>query len=281
FQSFPRGVRMEFEIYDTAPETLPTEAIRARSVATIHQRFGNADLASWNIANLGLVRGERVIDIGCGVGHITIQLARAVAPQGHAKGVDNEEDYAAAWDALDKSDLPVSFDLWRWGVRWPWPNGSFDAAVANLTFSILPNLDLAVEEVVRILRPGGRALITGSAPDDQADFMHMHTELVGEHPTAEMAARGRDTSTEVLPLLDALVGPGKRVNFANDLTFKRPGDVVEFYATGKLYGLLGTDWKTRDDLLDLIYHAAEAHILKNGTFIVKRRLVGGLYIKEP
>ncbi len=271
---------MEYEIYDTAPETLPTEAIRRRCVATIHKRFGNADLASWNIANLGLASGERVIDIGCGVGHITIPLARAVAPEGQAKGIDNEPDYAAAWDALDKSDLPVSFDLWRWGAPWPWPNGSFDAALANCTFSILPDLDLAVEEVVRILRPGGRALITGSAPDDQADFMHMHWELVGEHPTAESAARGRDVSTEVWPLLDEILGPGKRVDFANDLTFERPKDVVEFYATGKLYGLLATDSQTRDDLLDLIYHAAEAHISKHGTFIVKRRLVGSLYIKE-
>lgn len=271
---------MEYEIYDTAPETLPTEAIRRRSVATIHKRFGNADLASWNIATLGLASGERVIDIGCGVGHITIPLARAVAPEGHATGVDNEPDYAAAWDALDKNGLSVSFDLWRWSAPWPWHTGSFDAAAANFTFAIVPNLDLAVEEVNRILRPGGRALITGSAPDDQAGFMHMHWELVGEHPTAEMAAKGRDVSTEVLPLLDEVLGPGKRVYFANDLSFPRPQDVVEFYATGKLYGLLATDSQTRDDLLDLIYHAAEAYISKHGTFIVKRRLMGGLYIKE-
>jgi len=57
--------------------------------------------------------------------------------------------------------------------------------------------------------------------------------------------------------------------------------VVEFYATGKLYGLLATDARTRDDLLDLIFHAAEAHIAKHGTYVVKRRLVGGLYIKKP
>jgi ubiquinone/menaquinone biosynthesis C-methylase UbiE len=271
---------MEYESYDTAPETLPTEAIRKRSVVTIHRRFGNADLASWNIANLGLASGERVIDIGCSVGHITVPLARTVAPEGHAKGIDNELDYTAAWEAIDKSGLPISFDLWRWESPWPWPDGSFDAAVSNFTFPILPSLELAVEEVNRILRPGGRVLITGSAPDDQADFMQMHWELVGEHPTAEMVARGRDMTTDVLPAVDGFLGPGKRVNFANDLSFPRPQDVVEFYATGKLYGLLATDPQTRDDLLDLIYHAAEAHISKHGTFVVKRRLVGGLYFKK-
>jgi len=272
---------VEYEIYDTAPDSLPTEAIRCRSVASIHQRFGNADLAGWTIANLGLASGERVIDIGCGVGQITIPLARAVAPDGHAKGIDNEPDYAAAWDALEKEDLPVSFDLWRWEAPWPWPNGSYDAAVSNFTLTILPDLGLAVREIVRILHPSGRLLVTGSAPDDQAEFMQMHWELVGEHPTAEMAARGRDLTSEVLPLLDETLGPGKRVEFANDLSFPRPQDVVEFYATGKLYGLLATDARTRDDLLDLIFHAAEAHIAKHGTYVVKRRLLGGLYIRKP
>ena len=272
---------MEYESYDTAPETLPTEALRRRSVATIHRRFGNADFAGWTIANLGLASGERVIDIGCGVGHITIPLARAVAPDGHAKGIDNEPDYAAAWEALDKEDLPVSFDLWRWESPWPWPNGSYDAAVANFTFTILPDLDLALGEVNRILRPSGRLLVTGSARDDQAEFMQMHWELVGEHPTAELAARGRDMETEVLPLVDKMLGPGKRLFFTNELRFPRPHDVVEFYATGKLYGLLATDPQTRDDLLDLMFHAAEAHIARHGTYTVTRRLLGGLYIKKP
>jgi SAM-dependent methyltransferase len=262
-------VSVEYEIYDTAPESLPTEAIRCRSVASIHERFGNADLAGWTIANLGLASGERVIDIGCGVGQLTVPLARAVAPDGHAKGIDNEPDYAAAWDVLDKKDLPVSFDLWRWEAPWPWPNNSYDAAVSSFTLTLMPN------------RPNGRLLAIGSAPDDQAEFMQMHWELVGEHPTAEMAARGRDMTTEVLPLLDEKFGRGKRIEFANDLSFPRPLDVVDFYATGKLYGLLATDARTRDDLLDLMFHAAEAHIAKHGTYVVKRRLLGGLYIRKP
>src|ERR687895_2310369 len=39
--------------------------------------------------------GDRVLDIGCGLGDSTLQLARLVGPEGHAHGVDVAERMVA------------------------------------------------------------------------------------------------------------------------------------------------------------------------------------------
>ncbi len=122
-------------------------------------------------------------------------------------------------------------------------------------------------------------MVVGSAPEDQADFRKLHLELAGEHPTAEMIAYGHDMVSEVLPALDNIFGAGERITFVNELRFNRPLEVMEFYATGKLYGLLSTDADTKDNLLDLIFHAAEDRIMQQGSFTVTRRLVGAIYHK--
>jgi SAM-dependent methyltransferase len=47
----------------------------------------------------------------------------------------------------------------------PFPDGLFDAVVANLVISHIPDLTAGLEDMVRVLRPGGRVGVTAWAPD--------------------------------------------------------------------------------------------------------------------
>lgn len=271
---------MNYREYDTAPETLPSEALRRKSLDDIHEQFGNADLTAWYIKHLAPQPGERIIDLGCGVGLLSVPLAKRVAPDGRIMASDDDDDLKPIWEAINEAnDLPLHFIRQDFSLDWPWPNHSVDAIVAHFSISTMPDQELALRELQRVLRPGGRAMVVGSAPDDQADFRKLHLELAGEHPTAEMIAYGHDMVSEVLPALDKIFGAGERITFVNELRFNRPLEVMEFYATGKLYGLLSTDADTRDNLLDLIFHAAEDRIMQQGSFTVTRRLVGAIYHK--
>jgi ubiquinone/menaquinone biosynthesis C-methylase UbiE len=40
----------------------------------------------------GLKEGDRCLDVGCGSGDVTLDIARRVGPKGHAIGVDFDED---------------------------------------------------------------------------------------------------------------------------------------------------------------------------------------------
>jgi ubiquinone/menaquinone biosynthesis C-methylase UbiE len=97
--------------------------------------------------------GWRVLDVGCGPGHLARELAAAVGPNGHICGADVSEHMLSL---AGESDVElVHFD----GTRLPFDDEAFDAAVATQVYEFVEWLAEALAELDRVLRPGGRVLI--------------------------------------------------------------------------------------------------------------------------
>ena len=92
---------------------------------------------------------DRVLDLGCGDG----QIARAVASSGvSVVGVDpttNQIDVAA-----ERAGGPVFAQAGA--AVLPFSDGAFDGVIACLVFEHIDDVDAAIGEVARVLRPGGR-----------------------------------------------------------------------------------------------------------------------------
>lgn len=114
-------------------------------------------LARQALAGLALAGDERLLDVGCGDGHVTLELARRL-PRGGVVGVDASPRMveAAATRAVpdgasvrflvaDARDLPFV--------------GEFDVAVSFNALHWVPEQRRALESVARTLRPAGRAVI--------------------------------------------------------------------------------------------------------------------------
>jgi ubiquinone/menaquinone biosynthesis C-methylase UbiE len=120
-----------------------------------------------------LRRGMTVLDCGCGVGSITLDLAEIVAP-GPVVGIDRDEGQLAVarQAAIDRGLSNVTF---RQGSihAIPFPEGSFDVVLAHtLLFHLRSPLD-ALAAIRRALRPGGIAAVSDDdyrtvtySPDD-------------------------------------------------------------------------------------------------------------------
>ncbi len=101
--------------------------------------------------------GMRVLDAGCGPGSITLGLATAVAP-GEVIGIDAQPslvDQARAL-AVQRGVTNVRFEVAN-VYDLPFPDGSFDAALANSVLEHLREPVRALKELRRVLRPGGIA----------------------------------------------------------------------------------------------------------------------------
>jgi SAM-dependent methyltransferase len=99
--------------------------------------------------------GDRVVDIGCGCGATSIELARRVGPTGHVLGVDISAPMLARARELAPPHLPLEFALADATVH------GFERAQANLMFSrfgVMFFADPAVSftNIRTALRPGGR-----------------------------------------------------------------------------------------------------------------------------
>lgn len=107
---------------------------------------------------LDLQRGEEVVSIGCGPGFEPAELAEAVGESGHIYGVDVSEAMVAMGN--DRcADLPqVTLELAD-AVDLPVADERFDAAVSVQVYEYIDDVDAAIAELHRILRPGGRAAV--------------------------------------------------------------------------------------------------------------------------
>jgi ubiquinone/menaquinone biosynthesis C-methylase UbiE len=112
----------------------------------------------------GVRGGERILDVGCGTGHLTRMVARAAGPDGSALGVDpSSEALARARRATRVANC--AFGEGR-AEKLDFPDGSFDAVVSSLMIHHLPDdqRTQAIGEMSRVLRPGGRVLVADFRP---------------------------------------------------------------------------------------------------------------------
>jgi SAM-dependent methyltransferase len=99
--------------------------------------------------------GMRLLDVGCGPGSITRGLAEIVAP-GQVVGLDlsSETLDAARRDAAARGLENLRYEIGSvYGL--PFPDASFDAAYAHQVFQHLREREVALREMLRVLRPGG------------------------------------------------------------------------------------------------------------------------------
>lgn len=113
------------------------------------------------VRRLGLRPGDRALDVACGTGRLAFDLAGHVAPDGSVDGVDAAAEMIDRATASNKRlRLPVTFQT-ALAQRLPFPNDTFHAVTCTLALHHIAHDGRlqAIEEMRRVLRPGGRLLI--------------------------------------------------------------------------------------------------------------------------
>jgi SAM-dependent methyltransferase len=100
--------------------------------------------------------GERVLDVGCGFGDSTRQLARLVGPEGAAVGVDVAERFveAARREAAEEGVENATFVAAD--VQATRPEGPFDYAFSRFGTMFFASPVAALRGIREVLAPGGR-----------------------------------------------------------------------------------------------------------------------------
>lgn len=133
----------------------------SETTALLDLAYQGADVTRRRRASFDAVKpqaGDVILDIGCGSGLLTAELARGVGPTGKVVGVDPSPDMLSA--ARKRCAEFGWVDLVEGVVDpMPVPDASADKAVSLQVFEYLDDLPGACAELFRVLRPGGRVAI--------------------------------------------------------------------------------------------------------------------------
>ncbi len=115
------------------------------------------DRADKLLAPLELRPGLRVLDFGCGPGHIAAHLARHVGESGCVQGVDLNADFVARAREVARSAGSEGYTTIHHVTddSLPLPDHSVDRALAKNVLEYVPDLDATLAELVRVLDSGG------------------------------------------------------------------------------------------------------------------------------
>ncbi|MFL7795158.1 MAG: class I SAM-dependent methyltransferase [Anaerolineae bacterium] len=137
--------------------------------------------------------GNRLLEVGFGSGRLHLELAERYAMAGldRAPGmVRLTKRRLAARGCKSVLCIGSAYAL-------PWPDGHFDAVLSTFAFSAFPDADRAMDEMARVIRPGGKVIIVdaGEAADGNlfARLLAWLWELFGDYMRDEvplMEARG-------------------------------------------------------------------------------------------
>ena len=147
---------------------LPSGEERALLVREMFDRIANRyDLLNtimtaglhrlWNrkvVRATGLGPGGRAIDLACGTGTLTRELAKRVGPEGYVLGVDFSREMLRAAKSAPNVEYRLGDATHLQGV----PSGAFDAATIAYGARNIPDLDALFSEMARTLKPGGVAV---------------------------------------------------------------------------------------------------------------------------
>lgn len=162
---------MDFLPQDGLREQYATgDSLRLRQ--DIHDSYSvpRVHFSDWVLRRVAWRGDERVLDVGCGPGSY-YERARAFTPYGHYCALDL---YERVLGTHPGSGQVVCGDV----LRLPFPSASFDVVLANHMLNLLRDVDSAIAELHRVLRPGGVLVSATNSAQSMPEFTALYRRAV-------------------------------------------------------------------------------------------------------
>ncbi|MFJ5725506.1 class I SAM-dependent methyltransferase [Streptomyces sp. NPDC093149] len=225
----PTGEHVLFEEVAHAYDQLPVEFF-----SSVGER----------LVRLAAVRpGDRVLDVGCGRGAVTVPAARAAGPTGSVLGIDLSPSMAEETGRLaQRSGLSWARTLVMDGQAPELAPAAFDAVAGSMSIHMLEDLPAAYRAYRTLLRPGGRLGLAAPATD-VATGPGGHARVLGLRTIADMA-RTYTTDSGVYPNSESFGGQTRLYADLSQCGFSDVQLMVEnaFIRAGSAYDVVRWTW---------------------------------------
>lgn len=130
----------------------------------------------FTVARAEAAPGMKALDVCCGTGKLVKELACAVGKNGRVVGLDFSENMLkVAEDNLQDFPLREQIELIQGNaMSLPFPDGSFDCVTVGWGLRNVPEIETALKEMVRVVRPGGKVVSLDMAKPSLPGFKQVY-----------------------------------------------------------------------------------------------------------
>lgn len=135
---------------------------------------------------LNVTAGEAVLDVGCGTGVSLVAFARQVAPDGTAVGIDLSSGMCQrARRSLEEAGLACGVVVEGDAAALPFREDVFDAVFAGFVLELFdtPEIPTVLEELARVLAPGGRLCVVALSRRTNGPGVWLYERIHDRFPT--------------------------------------------------------------------------------------------------
>jgi ubiquinone/menaquinone biosynthesis C-methylase UbiE len=243
-------------------------------------RDSDFDLESWIQQRIDLKPGERVLDIGCGNGKQLTVFSDLVGTDGQVVGADIFSSVPGLLDAAkqkleDKRN--VRFLDHDASLPFPEADGAFSCVTSCYSFYYVENVRVTLNEVKRLLRPGGRFFVVGPSWDNSRELYELNRDVTGRDLPRNFREKLWRINNEVVPLAYELfdsveISPWvNRVHFRGEEGIQRATD---YYRSSLLFEEESVDPKERERFLAEFRKRIASHIGRHGVYHMVKRALG-------
>jgi len=126
--------------------------------------------------------GEQVLDVGCGCGDTTTEIARRIGSGGHVRGVDISKPILAEakWRAASASLENVTFERADAQTH-DFPPSAFDVVFSQFGVMFFAHPVIAFKNIRSAMKPGGRLAFVVWQSVKNNDWVSLSLDVVGNH----------------------------------------------------------------------------------------------------
>src|ERR1700690_920884 len=166
--------------------------------------------------------GDKVLDVGCGTGNLTLTAKTSAGASGAVYGIDaSPEMIEVAQKKAIQARSDVVFDI-GFIEKLSFPDATFDVGVSRLVIHHLPD-DLkgkAFSEIFRVLKPGGHFLVADFKPPTHPVLNHVTSAFVG-HGMMQTDVKGIPPLFSAAGFVEVTSGP-TRSAFLSFVSGRKP-----------------------------------------------------------
>ncbi len=137
----------------------------------------------------GLRLGQTVVDVGCGTGAAARLAAGCVGRRGRVFGIDSNPTLLQSARSMPAENAAPIEWIEANALALPLPDAAADVALCAQMLQFVSNRHQAISELHRILKPGGRVLVSVWSDLAENPYFRAFAESAQRHLGAEVASR--------------------------------------------------------------------------------------------